>query len=138
MKEYRHSKSINQCQEYKVKNACFDNVYNLFVGTVSQKLYDYQKVLLEKVLCLANQEETKGYDSNEGYALLEQLNQLSSQYNKEDLLSSLEEMASDPDDFSSDIPSLKKRIKYCRNPLERKRLEKQLNATYKKIKKWRC
>lgn len=138
MREREHDKKIKQFQEYKVKNACLDNVYNLFVGTVSQKLYDYQKVFLEKVLYSANHEETKGCDPNDGYALLERLNQLSSQYNKEDLLSSLEEMASDPDDFSSDIPSLKKRIKYCKNPLERKRLEKQLNATYKKIKKWRC
>lgn len=53
-------------------------------------------------------------------------------------LQELSDLATNPDDFSSDIPSLKKRIKYCKNPLERKRLEKQLNATYKKIKKWRC
>lgn len=138
MKEYEHDKTLNQCQEYKVKNDCLDNVYNLFVGTVSQKLYDYQKVFLEKVLYSANHEETKGCDPNDGYALLEHLNQLSSQYNKEDLLSSLEEMASDPDDFSSDIPSLKKRIKYCKNPLERKSLERQLNAAYKEMKKRRC
>ena len=137
MKEYEHDKTLNQCQEYKVKNDCLDNVYNLFAGTISQKLYNYQKAFLEKVLYSANQEETKGCDPNDSYALLEQLNQLSSQYNKEDLLSSLEEIASGPDDFSSDIPSLKKRIKYCKNPLERKNLERQLNAVYKKMKKRR-
>lgn len=37
-------------------------------------------------------------------------------------LQELSELATDPDDFSSDIPSLKKRIKYCKNPLERKSL----------------
>ena len=137
MKECEHDKTLNQFQEYKVKNDCLDNVYNLFAGTISQKLYNYQKAFLEKVLYSANQEETKGCDPNDSYALLEQLNQLSSQYNKEDLLSSLEEIASDPDDFSSDIPSLKKRIKYCKNPLERKSLERQLNATYKDMKKRR-
>ena len=53
-------------------------------------------------------------------------------------LQELSELATDPDDFSSDIPSLKKRIKYCKNPLERKSLERQLNAAYKEMKKRRC
>lgn len=52
-------------------------------------------------------------------------------------LQELSELASDSDDFSSDIPSLKKRIKYCKNPLERKSLERQLNAAYKGMKKRR-
>ena len=52
-------------------------------------------------------------------------------------LQELSELATDPDDFSSDIPSLKKRIKYCKNPLERKSLERQLNAAYKSMKKRR-
>ena len=52
-------------------------------------------------------------------------------------LQELSELATDPDDFSSDIPSLKKRIKYCKNPLERKSLERQLNAAYKSMKKKR-
>ena len=52
-------------------------------------------------------------------------------------LQELSDLATNPDDFSSDIPSLKKRIKYCKNPLERKSLEGQLNDTYKKMKKRR-
>ena len=52
-------------------------------------------------------------------------------------LQELSELASDPDDFSLDIPSLKKRIKYCKNPLERRNLERQLNAAYKSMKKRR-
>ena len=52
-------------------------------------------------------------------------------------LQELSELATDPDDFSSDIPSLKKRIKYCKNPLERESLERQLNAAYKEMKKRR-
>ena len=55
----------------------------------------------------------------------------------EDSLQGLSDLATNPDDFSSDIPSLKKRIKYCKNPLERKSLERQLNAAYKKMKKRR-
>ncbi len=53
-------------------------------------------------------------------------------------LQELSELASDSDDFSLDIPSLKKRIKYCKNHLERKNLERQLNAAYKEMKKRRC
>ena len=52
-------------------------------------------------------------------------------------LQELSDLATNPDDFSSDIPSLKKRIKYCKNPLERKNLERQLNAEYKEMKKRR-
>lgn len=54
-----------------------------------------------------------------------------------DSLQELSDLATNPDDFSSDIPSLKKRIKYCKNPLERKRLERQLNDAYKAMKKRR-
>lgn len=59
------------------------------------------------------------------------------EYNIENSLQELSDLATDPDDFSSDIPSLKKRIKYCKNPLERKSLERQLNAAYKSMKKKR-
>lgn len=55
----------------------------------------------------------------------------------EDSLQELLDLATDSDDFSSNIPDLKKRIKYCKNPLERKNLERQLNAAYKEMKKQR-
>lgn len=66
----------------------------------------------------------------------EMINMLS-EFNTENSLQELSELATDPDDFSSDIPSLKKRIKYCKNPLERKSLERQLNAAYKEMKRKR-
>ena len=66
----------------------------------------------------------------------EMINMLS-EYNIENSLQELSDLATNPDDFSSDIPSLKKRIKYCKNPLERKSLERQLNAAYKEMKKRR-
>lgn len=34
-----------------------------------------------------------------------------------------------------DIPSLKKRIKYCKNPMEKKKLQQELNALYKEQKR---
>ena len=66
----------------------------------------------------------------------EMINMLS-EFNTEKSLQEFSDSISDPDDFSSDIPSLKKRIKYCKNPLERKSLERQLNSVYKEIKKRR-
>ena len=66
----------------------------------------------------------------------EMINMLS-EFNIENSLQKLSDLATDPDDFSSDIPSLKKRIKYCKNPLERKSLERQLNTAYKSMKKRR-
>ena len=54
---------------------------------------------------------------------IELLNELQRVYNSKELLENslqeLSDLATNPDDFSSDIPSLKKRIKYCKNPLER-------------------
>ena len=35
----------------------------------------------------------------------------------------------------SDIPSIKKRIKYCKNPMEKKKLQQELNALYKEQKR---
>lgn len=34
-----------------------------------------------------------------------------------------------------DISTLKKRIKYCKNPMEKKKLEQELNALYKEHKR---
>lgn len=34
-----------------------------------------------------------------------------------------------------DISTLKKRIKYCKNPMEKKKLEQELNALYKEYKR---
>lgn len=56
------------------------------------------------------------------------IEQLFSPYNTEDSLQKLSELDSDSDDFSSNIPDLKKRIKYCKNPLERKNLEKTVKC----------
>lgn len=35
---------------------------------------------------------------------------------------------------TQNIPSLKKRIKHCKNPMEKKMIEKELNVLYKKQK----
>lgn len=59
----------------------------------------------------------------------------------ESLSSEAESLSSIIEDISSnnevihDISALKKRIKHCKNPLERKQLEKELNLAYKEKKK---
>lgn len=38
---------------------------------------------------------------------------------------------------NTNIPELKKRIKYCRNPMEKKKLQQELNAAYKAVRRRR-
>lgn len=40
-----------------------------------------------------------------------------------------------PEPPKQDIPTLKKRIKYCKNPMEKKKLEQELNTLYKEQKR---
>lgn len=40
-----------------------------------------------------------------------------------------------PEPPKQDISILKKRIKYCKNPMEKKKLEQELNALYKEHKR---
>lgn len=49
-----------------------------------------------------------------------------------DLLEDLVVVSEPP---KQDIPTLKKRIKYCKNPMEKKKLEQELNALYKEHKR---
>lgn len=47
----------------------------------------------------------------------------------------LDDLALVPEPPKQDISTLKKRIKYCKNPMEKKKLEQELNALYKEQKK---
>lgn len=62
---------------------------------------------------------------------------LLNEFNTQNSLQELSELKTKPDGFSSDISSLKKRIKYSKNPLECKSLERKLNDAYKQMKKRR-
>lgn len=46
----------------------------------------------------------------------------------------LDDLALAPEPPKQDISTLKKRIKYCKNPMEKKKLEQELNALYKEQK----
>lgn len=47
----------------------------------------------------------------------------------------LDDLAPVPESPKQDISTLKKRIKYCKNPMEKKKLEQELNALYKERKR---
>lgn len=47
----------------------------------------------------------------------------------------LEDLALVPEPPKQDISTLKKRIKYCKNPMEKKKLDQELNALYKEQKR---
>lgn len=47
----------------------------------------------------------------------------------------LEDLALVTEPPKQDISTLKKRIKYCKNPMEKKKLEQELNALYKEQKR---
>ena len=47
----------------------------------------------------------------------------------------LEDLALVPEPPKQDISTLKKRIKYCKNPMEKKKLEQELNTLYKEHKR---
>nr|DAN90768.1 MAG TPA: hypothetical protein [Bacteriophage sp.] len=47
----------------------------------------------------------------------------------------LDDLALIPEPPKQDISTLKKRIKYCKNPMEKKKLEQELNALYKEHKR---
>lgn len=50
-------------------------------------------------------------------------------------LKKLSEAGEHEDNQNLNISQLKKRIKYCRNPLEKQSLQRELNALYKKRKR---
>ena len=47
----------------------------------------------------------------------------------------LDDLVLVPEPPKQDISTLKKRIKYCKNPMEKKKLEQELNALYKEYKR---
>lgn len=47
----------------------------------------------------------------------------------------LDDLALAPKPPKQDMSTLKKRIKYCKNPMEKKKLEQELNALYKEHKR---
>lgn len=47
----------------------------------------------------------------------------------------LDDLVLVPEPPKQDISTLKKRIKYCKNPMEKKKLEQELNALYKEHKR---
>ena len=52
-----------------------------------------------------------------------------------ELLEKMSDLLNQESPSQPDISSLKKRIKYCKNPMEKKMLQQELNALYKEQKR---
>ena len=52
-----------------------------------------------------------------------------------ELLEKMSDLLNQESHSQPDISSLKKRIKYCKNPMEKKMLQQELNALYKEQKR---
>ena len=65
---------------------------------------------------------------------LEELDFIKDTYSSYLILQKLEEFWDELTTKEEDISSLKKQIKYCKNPMQKKQLEKKLNEAYKKRK----
>lgn len=98
------------------------------------KLKWYQKWWV-KFLALLKEEKMKQYDIfYDDYDMkLKEL--LESMKTYPSLSEVLDEICNEVQSKQDTISSLKKRIKYCKNPIEKKNLERELNDLYKKRKR---
>ncbi len=99
-----------------------ENIYN---KEKTQKLISTLKEILERIGVTI---ETVANETNT-------VNEINAAFNSLNIIvikSDEFESNKIPDD---DITSLKKKIKYCKNPLEKKNLEQRLNVAYKKRKR---
>lgn len=123
----------NKCEDLDIWNdveKVFKKLKSLLVEEISGLLHNAEIGKLIKLMSELSEFELYPYQ----YEMINLLNE----FNTQNSLQELSEFKANPDVFSSDISSLKKRIKHCKNFLERKALEKQLNAAYKEIKNRRC
>ena len=91
------------------------------------------KIISERIRNFNAEEESVEYGSNSNNIIIDDLIDILNKQNMEwnDILkdSNIYQYKSD------DISALKKRIKYCKNPMEKKKLEQELNLLYKKKKR---
>lgn len=91
------------------------------------------KIISERIRNFNAEEEPVEYGSNSNNIIIDDLidilNKQSMKWNDIFNDSNIYQYKSD------DISALKKRIKYCKNPMEKKKLEQELNLLYKKRKR---
>lgn len=99
----------------------------------SEQMGKALKIISERIRNFNAEEELVEYGSNSNNIIIDDLIDILNKQNMEwnDILkdSNIYQYKSD------DISALKKRIKYCKNPMEKKKLEQELNLLYKKKKR---
>lgn len=124
--------------KFEIINAATNAVTNaLIVGKQMDKIGKMMSVIIEARIQNELEKEYKDLLEQEYKDLkvesqgdwLEDLLKIAKEF---DILEDLAVVSEPP---KQDISTLKKRIKYCKNPMEKKKLEQELNALYKEHKR---
>lgn len=101
----------------------------LIVGQQMDKIGKMMSAMIEARIQNELEQEYKNLKVESQGDWLEDLLKTAKEF---DLLEDLVVVSEPP---KQDISTLKKRIKYCKNPMEKKKLEQELNALYKEHKR---
>lgn len=116
--------------KFEIINAATNAVTNaLIVGKQMDKIGKMMSVIIEARIQNELEQEYKDLKVESQGDWLEDLLKT---VKESDLLEDLAVVSEPP---KQDISTLKKRIKYCKNPMEKKKLEQELNALYKEHKR---
>lgn len=116
--------------KFEIINAATNAVTNaLIVGKQMDKIGKMMSVIIEARIQNELEKEYKDLKVESQGDWLEDLLKTAKEF---DILEDLAVVSEPP---KQDISTLKKRIKYCKNPMEKKKLEQELNALYKEYKR---
>lgn len=116
--------------KFEIINAATNAVTNaLIVDKQMDKIGKMMSVIIEARI---QNELEKEYKDLKVESQGDWLEDLLKTVKESDLLEDLAVVSEPP---KQDISTLKKRIKYCKNPMEKKKLEQELNALYKEQKR---
>lgn len=116
--------------KFEIINAATNAVTNaLIVGKQMDKIGKMMSVIIEARIQNELEQEYKDLKVESQGDWLEDLLKTAKEF---DILEDLAVVSEPP---KQDISTLKKRIKYCKNPMEKKKLEQELNALYKEHKR---
>lgn len=116
--------------KFEIINAATNAATNAFiVGKQMDEIGKMMSAIIEARIQNELEQEYKDLNVESQGDLFEDLLKTAKEF---DLL---DDLALVPEPPKQDIPTLKKRIKYCKNPMEKKKLEQELNALYKEHKR---
>lgn len=116
--------------KFEIINAATNATTNAFiVGKQMDKIGKMMSAIIEARIQNELEQEYKDLKVESQGDWLEDLLKTAKE---SDLLEDLAVVSEPP---KQDISTLKKRIKYCKNPMEKKKLEQELNALYKEHKR---